>query len=306
MPPAEEAEAALPTRIMESPTRRSPQVIQHRSDRGCWQIALGTPNPTLATDVVGYWGYTDSEMRVRRRRKAPTGHVTLIVNFGPVFRLTDSLRPDVTTEPRHSFIAGMHETPVLIESTGDSHCVQVDLTPIGAFRFLGCPMNLLTHRIIELEDVLGTVARQLRAALYDAGDWATRFALLDRMIATRIALGPAAVPDIAWAWAELQRTDGRVGIGTLTEALGCSRQHLIGGFHRQIGLSPKKVARILRLNRILRRLETTDHPDWAGLALDGGYYDQAHFNRDFRHFTGSTPGEFLRHRLPDHRGVASV
>lgn len=293
-------------RIAPSPRQRPLQVIRRQSDFGHWQITIGTPDPALAAYVAGYWGYADSGMRITRRRKAPTGDVTLIINFGPAFRLADSRRPDVTLEPRHSFIAGLHETAVLIESTGDSHCVQVDLTPIGAFRFLGCPMDDLTHRIVELEDVLGAAARHLRTALYEADDWATRFALLDGSIADRVAQTPAAAPDITWAWRELHRTGGRIGIGILTDALGCSRQHLITGFHRQIGLSPKKLARILRFNCALRRLEATDDPDWADIALDNGYYDQAHFNRDFRHFIDCTPSEFLRRRLPDHRGVAHL
>ena len=282
------------------------QVIRHRSDLGHWQITLGAPSPDLAAYVVGYWGYADTSMQVMQRRKAPTGNVTLIINFGPPFRLTDSRHSDVTLEPRHSFIAGLHETAVLIEATGDSHCVQVDMTPIGAFRFLGCPMDALTHRIVELEDILGASAQQLRTSVYETNNWSARFALLDAAIADRIARTPAASPDITWAWRELHRTGGRIGIGALADAVGCSSQHLITGFHRQIGLSPKKLARIVRFNRTLRQFEKTDDPDWAVIALDNGYYDQAHFNRDFRHFTDCTPGEFVQRRLPDQRGVARL
>lgn len=303
------SKAVLPTPIEPPPERSRPgsvRLVRHRSDLGQWQIAIGAPDPRLAAHVVGYWGYTDAGMRVTRRRKSPTGNATMIINFGPAFRLTDTWRPDVTLEPRTGFIAGLHDTAILIESTGDSHCLQVDLTPIGAFRFLGQPMDALTHQIVDLEDILGAAAHHLREALYEAEDWSARFALLDATIARHIAGTSAAAPGVAWAWAELQRTAGRITVGALSHALGCSRQHLITRFHQQIGLPPKTLARIIRFNGALRRLEQAGDPDWAAIALDCGYYDQAHFNRDFRRFSDCTPGMFLRHRLPDHGGVAGL
>jgi AraC-like DNA-binding protein len=88
----------------------------------------------------------------------------------------------------------------------------------------------------------------------------------------------------------------------LSGAIGCSRKHLISEFRQHIGLSPKPLARILRFNRAVQVIEKSRRVAWAALAHDCGYYDQAHFIRDFHAFAGSTPGEFLRHRLPDSAG----
>ncbi len=291
---------------MPSDPQHRTRVVRHDSGLGRWEIAIGVPHPCIAEHVRGYWGYTDIGMRVARRRKSPTGNATLIINFGPAFRLVDSRQPNAWIEPRDAFMAGLHDNPVVIESTGDSHCVQIDLSPLGAFLFLGQPMDALAYQVVELEDLLGPVARRFRAELHDAGDWPARFALLDAQIASRVAAARAPSPAVAWAWRELRRTDGRVGIGALTDTLGCSRQHLIRRFHEQIGLPPKTLARILRFNRILRLLDHDDEPDWADLAQRCGYYDQAHFNRDFRHFAACTPGEFLRRRLPDQGGVTAL
>jgi AraC-like DNA-binding protein len=286
--------------------RHRTRVVRHASDLGRWEIAVGTPHPRMAEYVRGYWGYSDAGLRLTRRRKSPTGNATLIINFGPPFRLLASRRPDVPVQPRDAFVAGLHDSPVVIEATGDSHCVQVDLRPLGAFLVLGQPMEALTDQIVELEDILGPMARQLRAQLYDAGDWPSRFALLDATIAGRLGAARPPSAAVAWAWRELHRCDGRVSVGVLTEALGCSRQHLIRRFHEQVGLPPKRLARILRFNHVLRLLERGDAPDWAELALRCGYYDQAHLNRDFRHFAGCAPGDFLHRRLPDQGGVAAV
>jgi methylphosphotriester-DNA--protein-cysteine methyltransferase len=67
-------------------------------------------------------------------------------------------------------------------------------------------------------------------------------------------------------------------------------------YRRQLGLPPKVLARVIRFNRLLRRLDEEGDVRWADLAVDCGYYDQAHLHRDFRQFAGATPAGFLAAR----------
>jgi len=70
-------------------------------------------------------------------------------------------------------------------------------------------------------------------------------------------------------------------------------------FLREVGLTPKRLARIYRFHAALRGLQATTTLDWAQLALDCGYYDQSHLSRDFREFTGRSPEEVLKIPRPD-------
>lgn len=205
----------------------------------------------------------------------------------------------MTTEHRTGFVAGLHDSYALIETSGVQRGLEVRFTPIGAHRVFGQPMHTLANRTVALDDIIGPLARQVTEQLHEAPDWESRFAILDTVITTRLARAraPNASAAVTWAWNQLLETNGELTIGTISTELGWSRKHLIAQFHEQIGLSPKIVARILRFRHAVRLLDRDNEMSWVQIAHESGYYDQAHLIRDFRQFTGSTPGEFLRRRV---------
>jgi AraC-like DNA-binding protein len=234
----------------------------------------------------------------------PSGDVVLIISFGPTIDVTDPGDPYGSLERHSSFVAGLHDSYAVTEHAGKQNGVQVDLTPLGAFQFFGLPMSAVAHRVTPFEDVFDREAPLLAERLYEGPTWEARFSLLDATIAARLAERLPASPDVAWAWRRLSETDGRVAVGALTDELGCSRRHLTARFREQVGMPPKTFARILRFDRAVRRLRRDGEERLVEIAYDCGYYDQAHFNRDFRRFAGSTPSEFLARRLPDGGGTS--
>ncbi len=247
----------------------------------------GRPHPRLAGLVLGYTGYRELSARPVRRREAPNGRCVLVLGLGPPIRLLGPAGPDVPT----SFLAGMHDTPVITEFTGAQHGVQVDLTPLGVFTLLGRPMPELTNRAPRL-DQLG---RPELAALPErlAGDrgWAERFARIDAALLSGLD-GSRARPDaeVAWAWRRLERSGGRVGVRELAAGTGWSRRHLQERFRSQIGLTPKTAARVLRFRRAAGRLAPGTLAD---VAADCGYADHAHLAREFRALAGCPPSQYL-------------
>ena len=94
--------------------------------------------------------------------------------------------------------------------------------------------------------------------------------------------------EIAWAYDRVIASGGRIRISSLADRLGWSRKHLAGRFSDAIGIGPKTLSRIVRFNRALG-LSRQDKSDWADIAADCGYADQAHLVREFRDLAGETP-----------------
>jgi AraC-like DNA-binding protein len=181
--------------------------------------------------------------------------------------------------------------------------MQVNLTPLGAARLLGATLGELANRVVALDDALGRASRDLADRLWEAGDWAPRFALLDAWLRARLAAAAPPSADLAWAWGQLRASGGKAAVGALAASIGCSRKHLSVRFRRAFGLPPKTVAQVLRFAGAIDRLDREPPPSLAAVAAECGYSDQPHLNRDFRRFAGLTPTAYFERRLPPPGGL---
>lgn len=238
----------------------------------------GVPDARVRPALTrGYVGFT--EAAAGRWLMPATLTVTVIVNLGEPF---GGLPEAFVAGPDPGFTEVGHDRPTT--------CLDLKLTPLGAYRLLGVPMDELSGQAVELGEVLAAPGRDLAARLRAEPDWARRFDLLDALLLARLD-GPEPSAEVARAMRLLVGSGGRMPIGRVAEDVGWSRRHLVAMVKRQAGLPPKTLARMIRFGILLDRLGTAP---WERLAADCGYYDQAHLNRDFREFAGTTPAAYLR------------
>ncbi|MFF3836678.1 helix-turn-helix domain-containing protein [Streptomyces sp. NPDC001930] len=196
-----------------------------------------------------------------------------------------------------SVVSGLHTRARVLGHQGDLHGVELTLAPWAAYRLFGSPLGELADTLTDPADVLGRRARDLTTALEAAPGWAERFTVLDETLlrwAAEVAPSREPSPAVLDAWQLLSRTSGTVSVRELAARSGWSVRHLENRFREQIGLTPKRLARILRLNRAIRQLAAGGRP--AEVAVGCGFYDQSHLSREFAALTGMPPGRFLATR----------
>jgi AraC-like DNA-binding protein len=280
------------------------KVVRHESVLGSWEYAIAKPHASLQPHVREYYGWIERMAQPVCRREVPTDEVPIIINFGTSCRLFDQADPSRWTE-FGSFTTGAYDSYVLVGSTGPSAGIQVNLSIFGARLILGRPLRDMKNRVVELEDLFGRAARLLTQELYDAPSWDARFEILDRELARRILNTRAPSQAVSCAWSRLVSSGGRASIGGIVRAAGCSQKHLIAQFREEIGLSPKTLARVLRFGRAVQIIKEGGGGRLVEIAQDCGYYDQAHFSRDFRAFAGVTPTELIASQIPDRGGFSA-
>lgn len=162
----------------------------------------------------------------------------------------------------------------------------------GAYAFVGVPMSELTDQLLPLEELWGQSARDSLLEVRDPRSVAERATnALQEMLHRAAAREPASVPAIRRAVRLVERAEVLPRVGELAQQLGLSERQLRRGFDDVIGVSPKRFLRIARFRRALRSARAVEHPDWASIAEQHGYFDQAHLIADFREMTGVTPNK---------------
>jgi AraC-like DNA-binding protein len=167
----------------------------------------------------------------------------------------------------------------------------VNLPPLGAYQLLGPAISEIGGTMVGLEDLVGADARRLSEQVQSVRTWEERGRLLDAFLLPRATHGPQPSPEVTHAWHLLARSSGRDPISGIARQVGWSHKHLITKFKQQIGVAPHLAAQLLRLSTVWRHLD--DERDWARIAAECGYADQSHLTREFRRFTGTTPGALV-------------
>ena len=264
------------------------------------KTARRVPAPQLRPYVAGNAeAWEQSNGAAVRLREVPFPGVPLILNLGEPWHV----ETDGRAATLDSFLAGLHTTPTFVHGAPSWACIELRLTPLGARRLLGRPMHELRNETVPLEDVLPG-AGELVGRLRDEPSWPARFELVDGFLLRRLADSPAPSPEVEWSWSRLHGSDGRAPIGELADELGWSHRRLIARFRDQIGLAPKTLARVIRFDRAVSALRASAASSLAEVAFDCGYFDQAHLNREFREFAGTSPAAFAAAQL-DSGGIAA-
>ena len=129
-----------------------------------FELARRAPSQRTAGLISGMTGYRETARGRFSQRETASLVVPLIISFGTPFLIALGREPDAA-DRQPSFAAGLYAGPVLIESDGGAECVQVDFTPLGAYRFFGSAVVDLAARMVDMSDVLGREGRQLRERL---------------------------------------------------------------------------------------------------------------------------------------------
>ena len=278
-------------------------VAEHASGLGSWRFEFLAPTERLAPFVGRFNAYSERDTGFARRREVPSCLATLVFNLGQDLRVEHPLGTRATFRAGAAFYTGLSATYAVTETDRSQEGAQVMLTPLGARRLLGFPLDEVGDRLIDPCDLFGAAARDMAGRLQETNSLAGRLLILEQEMTPRLALSRDGPPrDLIWALRRLTATFGRIGVDALAQELGCSRKHLAVRFRREFGMPPKLFARVARFDHAVQLLRRDRVESWAGLANECGYADQAHLTREFCEFAGSPPAAFLRRKLPDEGG----
>ncbi|MDN3351615.1 helix-turn-helix domain-containing protein [Actinomadura sp. DC4] len=255
-------------------------ILHRRTARERFHVDRRPPSPDLA-DVAGYlwiltWDLPEDEPHTQQVITRPSVNMTFTT--GGRARVVGVVR-DVFTET----IAGR------------GRVVGVNFKAGGFRPFLKGPVSAITGRFIPVEEIFGPEARTVADEIIVTPGTDEAVALLEGFLRSR--LPDRADPTIAEVNGIVDRIaadPGLLRVDGLAEALGTGTRRLQRIFAEYVGVSPKRVIRRYRMQEAADRAGEGTGVDWAALAAELGYADQAHFTRDFSRAIGVSPAQYAR------------
>lgn len=257
------------------------------------QLRKFQPSADLAPLVNYYWTLEVPAMsQPIRQRIVPDGCIEMAFILGDdIKRYTSEVA--FVIQPRE-LVIGQISKPYFIEPTGYVNTFAVSFFPFGFGNFVTRPIHELADKETPIEGLFGPkVASELSTQIIAAENAQLRIQVIEAFLSERLSEQLTIDAIVQSTVDALIATKGNTSIGQLLRAAPARRRQLERKFKDQIGISPKQLARIIRLQAALKLLLTQQEASLTHIAYQSDYYDQAHFIRDFKAFTGVSPKAFL-------------
>jgi AraC-like DNA-binding protein len=254
------------------------------------------PIGPLAHVVDFFWQINDLPLHARERI-LPSGTAELVFNLQEnEFRIYDPIHLGRCRKFSGAMISGPYDGPFVIDARQHASVIGVHFKPGGVFPFLGMAVSELENRHVDLENLWGRAASELREQLCETWGATARFNLLENELLARWSSRPTKFHDAVPLALHTFAHDAAISVRAVAKAAGISHRRFIEVFAREVGLSPKVFSRVRRFQRAIAQVQRATDPDWIQLAAECGYFDQSHLIRDFRLFSGLGPTDYLRQR----------
>lgn len=180
-----------------------------------------------------------------------------------------------------------------IALAGNINWIVVVLQPYGAYHLWGVPAMEWVDCFFPAEEVLGVPVHDVCNALMSAEQLSERVRLLNDFLLQQINMIKEPDPVIVQAVSHIEQYQGLLTVETLLQTLFVTERTLERKFKHAIGVSPKRFIDIVRLNVSAKRLQRMKEKHrLTGIAYESGYFDQAHFIKEFKKITGVTPQQY--------------
>jgi AraC-like DNA-binding protein len=247
----------------------------------------------LAPFVKCIWSLEGNQpsYKAPRERILPDGCVELVFHSRDPFWTHFAIGKS-SVQPQ-SFVVGQMNRFMEIEPRGRIGFVAIRFHAYGAYRFLPGSLKAVAAGVVDASNVWKKTHREWSDSIASAKTMSSRVAVVESLLwrALRSGRGQDMIVDRCLHLIEMHCGERR--IAHLAAEIGASTRELSRRFENAVGISPKEFSRVCRFRHALHRLRAKRHESLTETAVACGYYDQAHFNHEFRELAGIAPGEFF-------------
>jgi len=225
----------------------------------------------------------------------PVNSIDLILNLSSPIKYEFIDSSEIITKEFH--LCGLRKFPINITQNGKLNVIGISFLPYGLFDFFDIPVSEFTSKITCLKDISESLTNNLKEKLEKENRASKQVLIIEEELLK--ILNSNSVIDNSYIdiFNEFIYNTDAIKISDFCRNVGISERHLERLFKKYIGLSPKTFSRVTRFQKISKKLIENDFEKLCTLALEYQYYDQMHFIRECKDFTGNTPLKLSQEKL---------
>lgn len=254
------------------------------------------PSPHLAPLIKCFWSLESlATPEPEKQTIIPDGCMELIIHYGDLYQ---QFQEDGSSfvQPR-SFVFGQLSNTLEIAPTGKTGIIAARFHPDGFIPLATIPLATMENRAVPLPELFGAEGDFLEKTVLAAPTQAERIQHIETFLLARLNRLEVLDRIVKSSIAILISQAGQVKVEEMAEKLNINRRKLERKFSANVGLSPKQLSKIIRLQAALKQLNQNTELSLTELAYQNGYFDQSHFIKDFKAFTGISPKQFYAEHL---------
>lgn len=254
------------------------------------------PDPELQEFVKCYWTLNIPAGNVlEKQRIVPDGCMEMIFHGGDLYRQYTEDGGSII-QPR-CFVFGQITKILEIEDTGKTDIFSVRFHPGGFAPLVNFPLKDMENRAVPLFDLFGQRSVSLEKKILSSGSFEEKISIIETFLLNEL-MSPKTIDRITKSCVDIMlQLNGLIQVEDLSGQLKIHRRQLERRFSTVVGLSPKQLSKMIRIQSTLKSLAQNEFANLASVAYDNNYYDQAHFIKDFKEFTGLSPKKFYSGKL---------
>jgi AraC-like DNA-binding protein len=232
---------------------------------------------------------------VEKQHIVPDGCMEMIFHYGDLYQ--QFLEDGISILQPRCFVFGQITSPLEIAPTGKSGIIAARFHPDGFLPFSSYPIKQMENKAIALHLLFGNDAIVLEQAVLNASANEDRIQIISTFLINRLQTTEVKDRITQSGIDALMQSNGQLNVNELAGQLNINRRQLERKFSSAVGLSPKQLSKFIRLQATLKMMNEKKFTSLTSLAYENGYYDQAHFIKDFKEFTGISPKQFYASNL---------
>lgn len=251
------------------------------------------PHQDLDSIVNFYWTLEVPYNPNNTKQKIiPDGFIEMTFNFGDKIKRYTSDKKFVTHPC--AMVMGQRTKSYFIEPIGNVDTFAICFYPYGFANFVNTPLENLVDKEIPIENLFGKIpAKKLEQEMVNAANTQQRIKIIETFLINKLNDNTTIESIVKSTVDVLLATNGSSSINNILKDELFKRRQLERKFKQQVGISPKQLGKVIRLQTALKIMLNSKNDSLTNIAYESDYFDQAHFIKDFKEFTGTTPKEFL-------------